>query len=233
LAQLAGDLRMAAAANEAQILLSIDQGEELFGGLEPEEGQRFFRLLSACMGDDLPVLAVMTLRSEFLSRLQAAVKEGLTARFEEMSLAPLPMAQIPAIIKGPAKVAGLEVEEAFVQQAAADAETEDALPLLAFALREIYERFGGDRHLTLADYQALGDAKDDLSPLENAVRRRADELLQGMQPSEEQMKALREAFVPALGRAAHRGPAAAAAVGERPPADQPRGGRSPPVGGGP
>ena len=200
LAEIAGDLRVAAAANEAQIVLSIDQGEELFGGLVPEEASRFFRILSAAMGGDLPFLAVMTLRSEFLGRLQAAEKDGLSARFEELSLAPMGVAQISEIIKGPAKVAGLQVEEAFVQHAAADAETEDALPLLAFALREVYERFGGDHHLSLADYQALGDAKDDLSPLENAVRRRADEELKGMQPSDEQMKALRDAFVPAMVR---------------------------------
>jgi WD40 repeat protein len=200
LVEIAGDLRMAAKLNEAQILLSIDQGEELFGALVPEEVQRFFRILTAAMGGDLPFLAVMTLRSEFLGRLQAAEKDGLTARFEEVSLAPMPMAQIPAIIKGPARVAGLEAEEAFVQQAAADAQTEDALPLLAFALRELNERFGGDRHLSLADYQALGDAQAALSPLENAVRRRADEVLTELQPSEEQKKALRDAFVPAMVR---------------------------------
>ena len=200
LAQIASDLRMSAAANEAHILLSIDQGEELFGALEQEEVQRFFRILTAAMGADLPFLGVVTLRSEFLGRLQAAEKDGLTARFEEVSLAPLPMAQIPAIIKGPARVAGLEVEEGFVQQAAADAETEDALPLLAFALRELYERFGRHRHLTLSFYQALGNAQDDLSPLENAVRRRADEVLTGMHPSEHQMNALRDAFVPAMVR---------------------------------
>jgi hypothetical protein len=195
LQEIAGDLRMAAKLNEAQILLSIDQGEELFGAIEQEEVQRFFRILTAAMGDDLPFLAVMTLRSEFLGRLQAAEKDGLTARFEEVSLAPMAMAQIPDIIKRPAEVVGLEVEEAFVQQAATDAETEDALPLLAFALRELYDRFGGDRHLSLADYQALGDAKAALSPLENAVRRRADEVLIGMDPSEQQMKALRDAFL--------------------------------------
>ncbi len=161
---------MAVWANEAPILLSIDQGEELFGAQVQEEVQRFFRILTAAMGGDLPFLAVMTLRSEFLGRLQAAEKDGLTARFEEVSLATMAMAQIPAIIKGPAKVAGLEVEEAFVQQAAADAETEDALPMLAFALQALNERFGGDGHLRLADYQALGDAPSALSPLENAVR---------------------------------------------------------------
>ncbi len=131
----------------------------------------------------------MTLRSAFLGRLQAAEKDGLSARFEEVSLAPVAMAQIPAIIKGPAKVAGLEVEEAFVQQAAADAETEEALPLLAFALRELNERFGGDGHLSLADYQALGDAQAALSPLENAVRRpaRLDALPTEAQPLQPQL----------------------------------------------
>ena len=200
LAEIAGDLRMAAKLNEAQILLSIDQGEELFGALEQKEVQCFFRILTAAIGGDLPFLAVMTMRSEFLARLQAAEKDGLTARFEEMSLAPMSLAQIPAIIKCPARVTGLEVEEAFVQQAAADAETEDALPLLAFALREIIERYGGDCHLSLADYQALGDAKAALSPLENAVRRRADEVIAALQPSEQQKKALRDAFVPAMVR---------------------------------
>jgi WD40 repeat protein len=200
LQEIAGDLRMRAKLNEAQILLSIDQGEELFGALVPEEVQRFFRILSAALCGDLPFLAVMTLRSEFLGRLQAAEKDRLTARFEEVSLAPMAMAQIPAIIKDPAQVVGLEVDDAFVQQAAADAETEDALPLLAFALRELYERFGGDRHLSLADYQALGDTQAKSSPLENAVRRRADEVLKGMDPSEQQMKALRDAFVPAMVR---------------------------------
>jgi hypothetical protein len=39
-------------------------------------------------------------------------------------------AQIPEIIKGPARVAGLEVDEDFVQKAADDAATEDAQPLL-------------------------------------------------------------------------------------------------------
>jgi WD40 repeat protein len=200
LAAIAGELRTAAAVNDAQILLSIDQGEELFGGLDPEEERRFFRILSAAMDGDRPYLAVMTLRSEFLGRLQAAKKDGLTARFEEVSLAPMPMAQIPSIIKGPARVVGVEVDEAFVQQAAADAETEDALPLLAFALRELYERLGGDRHLSLEDYQALGDAKNDLSPLENAVRRCAEEVLAEIQPSEQQKGALRDAFVPAMVR---------------------------------
>jgi WD40 repeat protein len=200
LKEIAGDLRMAAKRNEAQILLTIDQGEELFGGLEQQEAKRFFRILTAAMAADLPFMAVMTLRSEFLGRLQAAEKDGLTARFEEVSLAPMPMARIPEIITGPAKVAGLKVEEKFVQEAARHAETEDALPLLAVALSDLYERFGRDGGvLTKEKYLSMGNGKDGdkdyLSPLENSVRRRADEVLAEMQPTEEVKKALRDAFV--------------------------------------
>ena len=199
LKEIAGDLRMAAKRNEAQILLTIDQGEELFGGLEQQEANRFFRILTAAMAADLPFMAVMTLRSEFLGRLQAAEKDGLTARFEEVSLAPMPMARIPEIITGPAKVAGLEVEEDFVKEAVMHAKTEDALPLLAFTLSDLYKRFGRDDRLTKDEYLSMGNGmvgdKDYLSPLENSVRRRADEVLAEMQPTEEEKKALRDAFV--------------------------------------
>ncbi len=85
------------------------------------------------------------------------------ARFEEFSLGPMPLARIPQIIEGSARVAGLTVEETFVQQAARDAATDDALPLLAFTLRELLE-WPSNKSLTLDGYQALGDEKAGLTP---------------------------------------------------------------------
>ena len=43
LSNIARDLRVKTAANEAQILLPIDQVEELFGVADPDEAQRFFK----------------------------------------------------------------------------------------------------------------------------------------------------------------------------------------------
>ena len=192
LKEIAGDLRMSANLNEAQILLSIDQGEELFGGLAREEVERFFRIVSVAMGDDVPFLAVMTLRSEFLGRLQAeAKKNSLTARFQVQSLGPMPAERIPEIIEGPAELAGLQVEKDFVNEVIKDAETEDALPLLADALRELYENY----HLTLPEYEALGDKTNGLSPLENIVCKRADDVLKKAQPPDEEKEALRDALL--------------------------------------
>jgi TIR domain len=127
----AGDLRVKANASDAQILIPIDQAEELFGVADPDESRRFLEILSGALSESLPFMAVMTMRSDFLGQLQSAT--ALTARFEEFSLGPMPLTRVPLIIEGPARIAGLGVEDAFVQQAAGDAETEDALPLLAFA----------------------------------------------------------------------------------------------------
>ena len=67
--------------------------------------------------------------------------------------------RIAQIIEGPARVAGLSVDDAFVQQAVRDAETADALPLLAFALRELYDRASQGHYLSLAAYNAQLFAK--------------------------------------------------------------------------
>ena len=203
LADLAVDLRLANKAQGAQVLIAVDQAEELFTEADPEQLRRFFKILSAALGECASFQVVMTLRSDFLGYLQAA--EGLTVPLQELSLAPLPGERIAEIIKGPAQVAGIELEEAFVQAAIQDARTEDALPLLAFALRELHDGYGKDRLFSLSDYRALGNAQEGLSPLENAVRRAADGVLELERPSQLQLDALRDAFVPALVRVNDQG----------------------------
>lgn len=203
LAELADDLRAAAGLNEAAILIAIDQAEEIFSLAEQDEACRFWRLISTCLAGDLPFLGVMTLRSDYLGHLQAA--EALTVRFETMSLAPLPTSRIPQIVEGPARVAGLRVDAELVQQASREAALGDALPLLAFALRELYDSHGADRYLSLTDYLSLGDPKTGLTPLENAVRRAADRVISDRQHSSEALAALRTSFETALVRVNEHG----------------------------
>ena len=198
LSDLARDLRSAYSSNEAQILITVDQSEELFGAAEKSGAAQFLRVLNAMQDEHLPFLVAMTLRSDYLGELQEA--PAMTAAFEEFSLKPMPLARIRDIIEGPARVAGLSVDETLVGAAMKDAATDDALPLLAFALRELYDRFGQKKNLTLEAYLALGDDAGQLSPLENAVRRKADEVLAAAKPSAEDLQALRESFVPAMVR---------------------------------
>jgi len=198
LAGLGRDLRGAHGANEAQILIVIDQGEELFGGGDAKETEKFFTVLSALLEERLPFLAVIALRSDYLDRLQQA--PGLTAAFEDFPLKPMPIERVRDIIEGPARVAGIAVDDALVAAAMKDAATDDALPLLAFALRELYDRSAKSGRLTEDAYRALGDSQAQLSPLENSVRRKADEVLAATKPSPEDLQALKEAFIPAMVR---------------------------------
>ena len=145
----------------------------------------------------------MTIRADAMGTLQSLPE--LTPSLETLPLWPLTLEHYGEIIKGPARVAGLKVEEAFVARAVQDTATEDALPLLAFALRQLHDRYGGDGVLSLSDYQALGDPGAGLSPLENAVMQAADGVLQAQRPDEMSLKALREAFVPAMVRVSELG----------------------------
>ena len=210
------DLQTKHDALGAQVLVTIDQAEELLGAVEPEQQTRFFESLNAMLGGDVPIIVVMALRSDYLGKLQT--QKDLTARFDEISLKPMPLERIQQIIRGPAQVAGMRVDDDLIARATADAETEDALPLLAFALRELFDRFGEDGDLTLREYEALGDPAAGLTPLENAVRRAADDVIETTGPSEEDLRALRDAFVPAMVRVNSQG-------GVRPP----RGALEPPA----
>jgi hypothetical protein len=168
----------------------------LFGASVAAEADRFFEILSAAMSEALPYLALLTQRSDYLGRLQSAAK--LTVRFDNFPLGPLPLSKYRQIIEGPAHRANITIEDGLVEEASRDAQTEDALPLLAFALRELYDRNIKHDHLTLAAYHDLGDPKEELTPLENAVRKKADAVLADARLTNDQMKALKGAFVPAM-----------------------------------
>ncbi len=203
LMDLARDLRAAHGQNEAHILITIDQGEELFSGADAGQTERFFAVLNAMLSAQLPYLATMSLRSDYLGHLQQETR--LAAPFEQFSLKPMPLERVRDIVLGPAKLAGITVDDALVTEMMADARTDDALPLLAFALRELYDRSvfdktGGTKHMTVDAYRAMGDAQAQLSPLENAVRRKADEVLALANPTAEDLQALKEAFIPGLVR---------------------------------
>ena len=196
-------LQTRANSREAWLLISIDQAEELFTVTPPEEAQSFLRLMKAAAAESSMFIGVITLRSDYLGLLQRAA-EGVV-RFEEFSLGPMPLDRIRQIIEGPARVAGLKVEDGLITAASADAGTEDALPLMAFTLRELYDRYvddrnggAGARQLSLVHYAALGDPAAGLNPLENSVRKRADEVLAEANPSDDDLRALREAFIGGL-----------------------------------
>jgi hypothetical protein len=112
----------------------------------------------------------------------------------------MPLDRVPRLIEGPAAVAGINVEKGLPERIVRDVASHDALPLLAHVLSLLYRRGSYDRKLALADYEALGDSRSGLNPIQNSVRLAADEAIARVKPSELETTALRDAFVKHLVR---------------------------------
>ena len=197
LSEVADNVRVGEARN-ATLLISIDQFEEAFTAGAPLEREQFLNVLGLCVGPEarLPYLAIATVRSDMLTSFLDTNQFKLP--FEDYLLAPMALNQVPKIVEGPAGVAALTIEKGLPQRVAEDVKSTDALPLLAFALRDLFERYGGDRRLTISDYEKLGDPAAGLSPMENAVRRRADDVLSSLRPSERDLEEFKRAFIAGL-----------------------------------
>jgi formylglycine-generating enzyme required for sulfatase activity len=158
------------------LVLSIDQGEELFGAEAQDEGQPFIALLHDLLKEDVPAtIAVFTIRSDNYEQLQIAEElEGV--RQDMLSLPPMPKGSYAEVIKGPARrlqgtTRQLEVENALVDALLADIEAggaKDALPLLAFTLERLYDEYHAGGNLKLSQYNTLGRVK---GSIEAAVER--------------------------------------------------------------
>jgi WD40 repeat protein len=205
-ARLAGDPNVALEAAAKKLyaapkghrqLLVFDQFEELFTQC-PDEGARA-RFLAAVRelvdGHGGPTV-VVTLRSDFEARAadDASLREiWAAARYQvpqfsgdELRQVILGPAQVKAVYYDPGKVADDLFDEV--------SQTPGALPLLAFALAELYRQAqvrrrksgAADRGLTTADYEAIGGVV-------GALNRRATQLYD--EASSDEQQAIRRVFL--------------------------------------
>ena len=199
LQQMADDLRVGASAG-ATIIVPIDQFEETFTVAEPAKREAFLNLLNAAANgaNNLPYLVVGTARSDVFKDLLK--QNSVSLPVEDYPLPPLPIALLAKIVEGPAGVAAILVEQGLTARIVTDIESTAALPLLAFALRELYDQNRQKHRLTIADYEALGDPTSKLNPIENVVRRKAEDVLKLAAPSDGELAGLKQAFIPHLVR---------------------------------
>lgn len=179
------DLRMAAGSDAATPLLLIDQAEEL----EATASDAVLAAITAAVSDPaLGAIALFTLRSDFFAAFQRqAVPAGLA--LQTVPIAAMPLERLPLIIEGPAERVALSVEPALTRQIVEDAELH-ALPMVAFALRELYEaRATPTAPLALADY------RDRLGGLDGAIARAAEAVVGASPLSARDVAELRHAFL--------------------------------------
>ncbi|MGH3935713.1 MAG: TIR domain-containing protein, partial [Pseudonocardiaceae bacterium] len=168
LRRLADDLLAACPGTpQRRLLVMIDQAEELFTRTTPAAVARFAQLLRDAVAGPVQVVAAM--RSEFLDDLRR-LPELAGMPIEAYVLAPLDREMLRDVIEGPAKVARLRLDGGLAAALVADTGSGEALPLLAFTLRQLTDDLPAGGTLSLSRYRDLGG-------VQGALARHADAAL--------------------------------------------------------
>lgn len=141
---------------EATVLLVVDQFEELLDHDADTAASRFLSLMGeTSTAESCPLLILGTMRSDYLGNLQASPPLGGLG-FRGFPVGPMGEEGMRQIIEEPAILGQIEIEKALSERLLRDTGTSDALPLLAFTLRMMWDRLH-ERHLfTKADYDSFG-----------------------------------------------------------------------------
>jgi WD40 repeat protein/class 3 adenylate cyclase len=155
----------------SELVLVIDQFEEVFTLVEDESVRTHFlgSLEAAATDPRSRVRVVATLRADFYDRplLYRGFADLFKSRVE--AVVPLSAEELERAISGPAKRVDVSLEPGLVAAMLGDvAEEPGALPLMEYALTELFERRDG-RTLFLEAYREIGGVS-------GALGRRAEEL---------------------------------------------------------
>ena len=174
-----------------QLLLIIDQFEELFT-LVDDQRRRFFidSLVTAINSPRCPLHIIITLRADFYDRpLQYEMLGNLIKENSEVVL-PLTSAELSWAIREPARGVGVALEEGLGESVVASlADQPGALPLLQYAMTELFERREEDGRggiMTKEAYDAIGG-------VHGALGRKAEEIYTNL--AEDEKEAARQLFL--------------------------------------
>ena len=179
------DLRVAACRDSATTLLLIDQAEELLSvQAEPVLGA----IAAAPNDSGAPTIALFTLRSDFFAAFQR-LAANVALQIQTLPIGHMPMERLPRIIEGPAERYAIPIEPDLTRQIVEDA-APHSLPLVAFALRELFEaRPSPSAPMSLRDY------RNRLGGLEGSIAKAAEAVFIANPLSGSALRDLRYAFL--------------------------------------
>ena len=154
---------------QPNVLLVVDQAEELTTLAGADEQRKFLDLLRGVVADEGPLWVVLAARSDFL--VSDPKRAGLAEIMHGVVVVePLSRHRLPEVIRRPAQQAGIDFASGLVEQMTDETQGGDALGLLAYTLRALYELPERQERITAADYAAVGGVV-------GALQRRADRLV--------------------------------------------------------
>jgi basic membrane lipoprotein Med (substrate-binding protein (PBP1-ABC) superfamily)/DNA-binding SARP family transcriptional activator len=147
-----------------RVLLVIDQFEELFTIAEDVARRQFLDAITRAVSQpESEITVLLSLRADYYDRplLHPEFAKVFTPGVE--NALPMTSDELEAAVVGPAERGGIDVEPALLAALVADAaDRPGTLPLLEFALAELFDRRSGAA-LTLAGYRELGGIRGVLS----------------------------------------------------------------------
>jgi WD40 repeat protein/DNA-binding SARP family transcriptional activator len=165
------------APGEAEIVVLVDQFEEAFT-LTTDERERelFLESLRVAAADaESRLRVIVTLRADFYDRPLVYPRFGELVAQRTEAVPPLTPDELEQAIRGPAERIGVRPEPGLVAEMIADvAHQPGALPLLQYALTELFEHRDDDR-LTIAAYREIGG-------IAGALSARADRIYESTEP---------------------------------------------------
>jgi hypothetical protein len=170
-------LREAAGRPDASILISVDQAEELAraNGSSADALADYLRLALASARSGWQL--AFTIRTDSLAELQGHRRfQDLRARGYDLRA--IPVVRFDAVVEGPAKRYGVEVDNVLVDALMEDAPKEDSLPLLAFALQRLWRQYAASGALTKDNYEKVGG-------LSGLIEDASERALRGIEPEQD------------------------------------------------
>ena len=154
----------------SQLLIIIDQYEELLTQADQSERRRFVKLEQSVL--EGPARIVGTLRSGSLEQLLTA-SDLAKVPHRVHPLLPLKRDALVDVVKGPAEVAGIKIDDDLTADLVADTETGEALPLLAYTLSELADGVTRGGRLQRSHFDLLGGVRGALIRQADAALRDA------------------------------------------------------------
>jgi WD40 repeat protein/energy-coupling factor transporter ATP-binding protein EcfA2 len=151
-----------------RLLLVADQFEELYTECSDDVNRRTFVQALLAVADSEWMTVVLTLRADFYGRVLEDRSLGERVTTGLVNVLPMDEAERREAIEGPALTTGRAFQEGLVERILEDvADAPGDLPLLEFALTEMWARQTAEGLLTHAAYEAIGE-------VQGAVARRAE-----------------------------------------------------------
>ncbi|MCZ7543276.1 MAG: TIR domain-containing protein [Anaerolineae bacterium] len=169
---------LAQASDATRVVLVVDQFEEIFTRAAEAERLRFLDLLlHTATVDGGKGLVIITLRADFYAPCTRHPELARLLEAHQVIVTPLLRNELREAISAPAEVVGLRYRDGLVDTLLDDVHGQDgALPLLQYALQELYQRREG-RDLTVTAYERIGG-------VHGALARRAEDVFEALGPAQ-------------------------------------------------